>query len=475
VFFHLNIIKMKYILLFCLLFILIPCVAQKPEDVYKKPLKEVLTDIEKRYKVKLQYNENIVKELNVMYATWRYRSDIESTLNNILMPLDMIFQETGENSYQISKYSYSQRPVEEGKKHLDKLLASYTSLPLWETRKAELRKCFFEQLGLSPLPKKTPLNPVFTPKRVYDGYTVENVGLEVIPGVYLCGSLYRPAKGKGPFAAILSPHGHFSSPDLNLYGRYRPDQQYRCAMLARMGAVVFSYEMFAYGESLLQVTKEDHKTGLALTMQTLNSIRVIDFLTSLPYVDPKRIGVTGESGGGTQTFLLTALDDRIAVSVPVVMVSSYFFGGCACESGLPIHSCSDFGTNNAEIAAMASPRPMLVVSDGSDWTQNVPAIEFPYLQKVYTLYGKQENVENVHLASEGHDYGISKRLAMYDFMARYLGLNINAVKDKTGKVDESKVTVEKYELMLVFGKEGKLPSRAVKGADAIRQALKSLQ
>jgi hypothetical protein len=242
-----------------------------------------------------------------------------------------------------------------------------------------------------------------------------------------------------------------------------------------MGAVVFSYEMFAWGESLLQVNKEDHETSLALTMQTLNSIRVIDFLTSLPYVDAKRIGVTGESGGGTQTFLVTAIDDRIAVSVPVVMVSSYFFGGCKCESGLPIHSCTNLSTNNAEIAAMASPRPMLVVSDGSDWTKNVPTIEFPYLQKVYGLYGKTADVENVHLANEGHDYGISKRLAMYDFMARHLGLNINAVKDKNGKVDESAVTIEKFEMMLVFGKEGKLPTDAVKGSESIRNVLKTLQ
>jgi hypothetical protein len=449
--------------------------SQLPQDVYKKPLKEVLTDIEKKYKIKLQYSETLVKGVDVMYPRWRYRMDVEPTLNNILMPLDMIYQKTGDNVYQVSKYVYSERPVEEGKRHLAQLLASYPDQTAWDLRKAELRKCFLEQMGLAPMPKKTPLNPIYTKKRLFDGYTVENVGLEVLPGVYLCGSLYKPAKIKSPAAAILCPHGHFNSPDLNQNGRYRPDHQYRCAMLAKMGAVVFSYEMFAYGESLLQVQAEDHKTGLALTMQTLNSIRIIDFLTSLPYIDPKRIGVTGESGGGTQTFLLTALDDRVAVSVPVVMVSSWFYGGCACESGLPIHSCTDLGTNNAEIAAMASPRPMSVISDGSDWTQYVPIVEYPYLKKVYGLYGKQENVENVHLANEGHDYGVSKRLAMYDFMAKHLGLNITAVKDNTGNVDESRVTIEKFEALLVFGKEGKLPVTAVKGADEIRRVLKSLQ
>jgi hypothetical protein len=242
-----------------------------------------------------------------------------------------------------------------------------------------------------------------------------------------------------------------------------------------MGAVVFSYEMFAWGESLLQVNKEDHRTSLALTMQTLNSIRVLDFLTSLPYVDPARIGVTAASGGGTQSFLITALDDRIAVSIPVVMVSASFYGGCACESGLPIHSCTGLGTNNAEIAAMASPRPLLVVSEASDWTRTVPSIEFPYLKKVYSLYGKAENVENIHIENEEHNYGITKRLAMYDFMARHLKLNIDAVKDKAGKVDESKVTIEKYDAMLVFGKEGNIPSNAVKGPEAIWKVLKAMQ
>ena len=449
--------------------------AQLPEDVYKKPLKEVLTDIEKRYKIKIEYSENDLKGVDLIYPSWRYRVDIEQTLTNILYPADFIFQKKNDTVYQVSKYEYWHKTPAEGKQHLDQLLAGYSSLSAWELRKTELRKCFLEQLRLSPLPRKTALNPIYTPVRKFDGYTVENVAIETLPGVYLCGSLYRPSKGTGSFPAILSPHGHFNSTDLNMYGRYRPEQQYRCAMLAKMGAVVFSYEMFAWGESLLQFEKEAHKTGLALTMQTLNSIRVIDFLTSLPYVDKKRIGVTGESGGGTQSFLVTALDERITVSVPVVMVSSYFFGGCPCESGLPIHSCSDMGTNNAEIAAMASPRPMLVVSDGSDWTQNVPSIEFPYLQKVYALYGKQNNVENIHLLNEAHDYGISKRLAMYDFMARTLGLNIKAIKDTAGKITESEVKIEKYDAMLVFGKEGRLPTNAVKGTDTVWKILKSLQ
>ncbi len=467
--------KIKLLVLFFLVGLTRITTAQLPQDVYKKPLKEVLTDLEKKYNIKFEYSESLVKGVDVLYPTWRYRIDTETTLTNILMPLDMVFQKKSDNVYQIAKFEYYRKTFEEGKRHLDQLLASYPTVQEWEKRKAELSSCFLEQLRLSPLPKKTPLNPIYTQKRVMDGYTIENVAIETLPGVYLCGSLYRPSKGKGPFAAVLSPHGHFPSTDMNEYGRYRPDQQYRCATLARMGAVVFSYDMFAWGESLLQVEKEVHKTGLALTMQTLNSIRVLDFLTSLPYVDPKRIGVTAASGGGTQSFLITALDDRIAVSVPVVMVSSSFFGGCPCESGLPIHSCTNLGTNNAEIAAMASPRPMLVVSETSDWTQTVPAIEFPYMKKVYSLYGKPENVENVHIENEEHNYGITKRLAMYDFMARHLGLNINAVKDKTGKVDESKCTIEKYDAMLVFGKEGKLPANALKGPEAIWEVLRSLQ
>ena len=468
--------KMKKLFLFFLLVFSATFVrAQLPEEVYKKPLKEVLIDIENRYHIKLQYSENLVKDIFVNYPTWRYRVDIEPTLTNILLPLDLVYEKTGEGTYQINRFNYYQRPVEEGRKHLEQLLAYCNTAEIWESRKAQLRECFLRQLKLSPFPRKTPFNPIVTPARRYEGYSVENIAIETIPGVYLCGSVYKPSKGKGPFPLILSPYGHFSNPDTNLYGRYRPDMQYRCATLARMGAVVFSYDMFAWGESRLQFANELHRTGLAHTMQTLNSIRAIDYLTTLPFVDGTRIGITGASGGATQAMLATALDYRIKVSVPVVMVSSYYYGGCPCESGMPLQSCTELLTYNAEIAAMASPRPMLVISDGDDWTKHVTEIEFPYLRKIYSLYGKQDNVENVHLANEKHDYGYSKRIAMYDFMARHLGLNLNAVKDKSGKIDESKVTIEKYDKLLVFGKNGKMPENALKNPEEVWKTISSLQ
>jgi len=455
--------------------------SQTPQQVYNVSLPEVLDEVQQKYNVVLQYEDKLVsKKDTVTDAWWKFTAaDVEQTLDNILKPLNLRYNKKGNNIYEIKAYEYFRKLESEGLAHLNALKASYTTKEQWEARKALVKGNIFKEIGLSPLPQKTPLNPQITNKRTYDGYTVENVALEVLPGVYLCGSLYKPAK-KGKYPAMLCPHGHFydkidkSIP--NERGRYRPDQQYRCAMLARMGVAVFSYDMFAWGESALQVPLKDHRTGLALTMQTWNSMRVIDFLTSLDYIDKTRIGITGASGGGTQTFLAAALDDRIALSVPVVMLSCHFYGGCPCESGLPIHHIAGkLNTNNAEIGALFAPRPQLLISDGNDWTSNTPTVEYPYLQYVYNFYGKENAVENTHFVEEGHDYGTSKRFAMYDFVARHFNLDVSKIKDKNGNFDESKVTIEPAENMYAFGKEQKLPANAVIGADAVKGVLISLR
>lgn len=350
---------------------------------------------------------------------------------------------------------------DEGKASLKEFASSYSSRSEWEKRASRIRKGILDGMGMSNLQINTPLNPIIHSKRVYDGYTVENVAFESLPGFFVTGNLYKPSKVLPSYAAILAPHGHGKDP------RFKEYVQKRCASLAKMGAMVLSYDMIGYGES----DQCDHKYPYALKLQTINSVRAVDFLLSLDNVDPTRVGVTGESGGGTQTFLLAALDKRIAVSVPVVMVSAHFFGGCTCESGMPIHKSKDHQTSNVEIAALMAPRPLLLISDGKDWTKNTPEIEFPYIKNIYKLYDKASNAENVHLPNEGHDYGINKRKAAYTFLAKHLKLSLDEIKDSSGAISEAFATVETEAVLRVFNDKHFRPSYAIKGEDEVTALL----
>jgi len=355
----------------------------------------------------------------------------------------------------------------QAKEQLARFSKTYSDLAGWKKRARAIREGILRGAGLSSPPAKNDLKPILINRRTHKGYTVENVAFESLPGFFATGNLYRPCPIKGPkrYAGILCPHGHFRGDRGG--GRFRSDMQKRCATMARMGAVVLSLDMVGWGES----KQYPHKSG-ALTLQLWNSIRALDFLISLKEVDPKRLGVTGASGGGTQTFLLTAVDDRISASIPVVMVSAHFFGGCACESGLPIHKSQSHETNNAEIAALAAPRPQLLISNGKDWTKNNPKSEFPYIRGVYKLYGAESKVENLHLAKEGHDYGTSKRDGAYRFFAKHLGLSLDSVRKDDGSIDEGPVVVEDQKTLMVFDADNPVPKHAAKSPAQVEALLK---
>lgn len=352
-----------------------------------------------------------------------------------------------------------------GESDLDKLASTYQNVEQWQKRVKTVRQGILRGAQLWPIPEKTPLRPRIHSTRVYDGYIVENIVFESLPGFFVTGNLYRPLKVITPSPITLCPHGHFEG------GRFREDMQQRCATFARMGVVAFSYDMVGWEES----TQLNHGDQPVLTLQLWNSIRAIDFLVSLQDTDSKRIAVTGASGGGTQAFLLAAVDDRITVSIPVVMVSSDFYGGCNCESGLPIHQSDDHATNNADIAAMAAPNPQLLISCGDDWTKNTPAHEYPYIRNVYQLFGAEGKVENLHLPEEGHSYGYQKRLGVYRFLAKYFDLSLEAISNPDGSVNELPNIIESREIMAAFNQEYQRPENTLQGQTNIMAILRRAQ
>ena len=333
-----------------------------------------------------------------------------------------------------------------------------------------MRKQLQVTLGLEPALPRTPLNAEVFGKVEREGYTIERVVLETLPGFFLAGNLYRPAIADGPCPAILSPHGHYA------VGRMDPDVQHRCIRWAKLGAVVFMYDMVGYNDSKAFghsfSSGQLSRWGLSLaTLQTWNSIRALDWISTLADVDATRIACTGESGGGTQTFLLTAIDDRIRLAAPVVMVSNTFQGGCECENSPGLR----WGTDNVEFAALAAPRPMIVVGATGDWTARTESHIAPALRRVYDLFGVPDHLGAVVFDFE-HNYNQTSRNAVYEF----LGPKLVGVADPA-LLHEGEQQVEKAEDLLAFGMDHEAPSstRSSEGLEEVlinarREAIEAL-
>ena len=308
-------------------------------------------------------------------------------------------------------------------RHLDRAYAlrEFASLAEWKRRAAHVRRRVLLAAGLVPMPRRTPLRAKVFGRKRCDGYTIEKVHFESYPGFLCTGNLFRPIGLRGRVPGILNPHGHWPR------GRVHHEPPSgsvpgRAIGLAKLGFVAFTYDMVGYNDSLQIPHRPDILTeqaalwGLSLMgLQLYNSMRAVDFLQALPEVDPKRIGCTGASGGGSQTFFAMAADPRITAAVPVCMVSDHMQGGCSCENGPSLR----VDTTSVEIAACMAPRPLLLVSCTQDWTNHTLEHELAEIRRVYRLYGVPERVQAVRFDAP-HNYNRHSCESMYAWFTRWL-------------------------------------------------------
>ena len=416
--------------------------AQTFETRYERPVHDLMDDVAKRFGVKFKFDGNVdTVGKRLPYADFRVRPySLEMTLDNICKFFDWNWWKQSGNLYKIKLYEYPRRHEQEGKMMLDYLSSLYGNKAQWEARRDTLRREVRQRLELDKFldscvvkkDKKGNLQrPVTLSKiRKHDGYTTQNICIELTPGQHLFGTIYASLK-KGKHALIVCPDGHWPY-------RYRKDEQQRLGTLARMGAVCVDFDLYGWGESEKEVG--DHHSSRAHVYQAACGYILLDWmLKNRKDIDTERVGVMGGSGGGTHTVMLSLLDERVTASAPVVHLASHFDGGCPCESGMPVQ-LSAGGTCEPELAAVIAPKPMLVVSDGGDWTSSVPTLEFPYLQRIYGFYGAQDKVRNVHLPNERHDFRENKRNAVYDFFIDVFGLD-------RSMLDESKIEIEPEETL----------------------------
>ncbi len=338
----------------------------------------------------------------------------------------------------------------------------------WARRAENVRRRVLVSQGIWPMPTRTPLAAVVHGRQEHGGYSIEKVSFEAMPGFFVTGSLYRPTDNRpGKRPGILCPHGHWSNGRFYDNGEEsakgqiaegaekflqsaRSPLQARCIHLARMGCVVFHYDMIGYADStqisfeiahrfatqrpgmnsatewgLFSPQAESHLQSV-MGLQTWSSIRAVDFLLTLKDVDPDRLAVTGASGGGTQTFMLAAVDPRLKVAMPAVMVSTAMQGGCTCENA----SCLRIGAGNVDFAALFAPRP-LGLTAADDWTREMETKGFPQLKGLYQLVGREEDVMLAANTQFQHNYNLVSRVAMYGWMNKHLGLGYDEIPAET--------------------------------------------
>lgn len=296
----------------------------------------------------------------------------------------------------------------------------------WEAKRSQYVEQYFDMLGLSPRPERTALHATVTNTIKRPDYTVEMVHYQSWPGLYVTGNLYRPTEMKSgeKLPAIFYVCGHSAR------GRDGNKVAYQShgIWFARHGYVCLVVDSLQLGE----IAATHHGTYryqrwwwlsrgyTPAGIEAWNGIRGIDYLVSRPEVDPKRIGVTGISGGGAATFWVAAADERVTVAVPVsgmADLESYIpnrviNGHCDC---MFLHNSHRWPWTR--IAALVAPRPMLFVNSDKDGIFPMDANErvIARLERLYSLYGAGDRVDAV-VSVGGHAYRQDIRQAVFRFM-----------------------------------------------------------
>jgi len=334
------------------------------------------------------------------------------------------------------------------------------------TVREKIAKCF------GPFPQqKAPLNAKITGKLDRDAYTIEKVFFESRPQFFVTANLYLPKGAKGPRPGVVGLCGHSNN------GKANETYQSFAQGLARMGYVVLIFDPIGQGERLQYAhVEKPHRPGVGVGEHLLagnqqflvgdffgswrawDGIRALDYLLSRPEVDPKHVGITGNSGGGTMTTWLCGVESRWTMAAPGCFVTTFRRN---LENELPqdTEQCPPhaiaLGLDHADFLACMAPKPVIILAKEKDYFDARGAEEaYRRLKRIYSLLGDEENVK-LHFGPTPHGYTIENREAMYQWFNKVTGIS----DAKT----EPKLTLEKDEDLWCApkGQVSELKSRTV--------------
>ncbi|MBC6491479.1 alpha/beta hydrolase family protein [Flavihumibacter stibioxidans] len=337
----------------------------------------------------------------------------------------------------------------------------------WSGMKDRIYDNILKKAGIAFFPELDFDEQVTGRSRVMN-YSIKNIYFQTLPGVYATGNLYIP-DGDGPFPAVINFHGHILDSKLN------HSVQKRAHILARNGFACFCMDTFGTGERSIKPDDSDYHGGMdganhfnngqsLLGIQVSENMRIVDFLSSLDFIDKNNIGATGESGGGNQAMWLAAIDKRIKAAMPVVSVGTFeafvMAHNCVCET-LPdgLTFCEE-----SQILGLIAPRALNVCNALQEKHKAFTATEMlrtvKNTGKIYRLVNASENF-HVQIFNNEHEYSKEMQFAMINWFNSHLKEN-----EKQGPVNLDTELLEKEELKVFQHK--KRDSKIISQPDYLR-------